>query len=127
MAGKDAVNFELVLATQRRNFHAARAARIEAPAVVAALHGLPIEVAVGKRNTAMRTGIAHSEGAAVRSAAEHERHFEEHSGGEIFAADCAAAYRGIPEIPQESWILARQRWDCRSVVRLQNCTCCFTH
>src|ERR1700676_4063929 len=42
------IHFQFVLVCQRRNFYALRRARIETPAVITALYGLPIKMAVGK-------------------------------------------------------------------------------
>src|SRR5262249_10638096 len=81
------------------------------PAVIAALHGLAVEVAVGERDATMRTGITHGERFSLGGMAEDERNFKEHRGRELGTADFIAANGGIPEVPEETcvggWILLR--------------------
>src|SRR5882724_243443 len=93
-----------MLRDEGRNLEALRAAGVETPAVITAFEDFAVKVAVGERDAAVRAGIAHGKGLAFAGASEDERDFEEHRGGQVVAADFAAAQGGIPEIPEEAWI-----------------------
>src|SRR5207302_3381962 len=59
MAGKDALDFQLVLRNERWNLNALAAACVKPPAVVAALDHVAIHAAVGQRDAPVRARIPH--------------------------------------------------------------------
>ena len=72
-ASVDAIYAQLLVCSQRRNELALAGMRFELPAMVTALHPLAVEPAMGKRHTAMWTGIMQSK----RRPLDHVRWLEE--------------------------------------------------
>jgi len=73
--GENSVDFKFVLVGERGNFQTAATARIEFPAMIAALNAPAVKAPIRKRNAAMRTGVAHGKGHTIGGAAQHQRHF----------------------------------------------------
>ena len=62
-------SISICLARQRRNLRALPAAPIKLPAVIAALHIVPIKASIRERNAAVRTRIAHGKRVSLRDLA----------------------------------------------------------
>src|SRR6185295_9241018 len=71
-------------------------ARLEAPAVIGALHLPPVETSVGKGDAAMRAGVAQREGGAVGLSSEKKGQAEEQCLRRARASHRVAAQRRIP-------------------------------
>ena len=66
-AGVDAVDFQILIGSQRRNHLALAGVGVEPPAVVAALHLLAVELAAGKRHAPVRAGVMQGKRNALAS------------------------------------------------------------
>src|SRR5579883_163368 len=104
MARENPLHFQLVLARQRWNLHAAPTACVEAPAVITAFDRGPVESAIRKWNAPVRAGIPHRKRLPLARAAQHKRNLEQHRLREFLASNFAAPQRWIPKVPQKSWI-----------------------
>ena len=127
MPRKNALHFQFVLASQRRNLNALPAACLKFPPVITALQILPIESPVRKRNAPMRTRIAHRKRFALSRAPQHQRHFQKHCRLQMVAGNFRASQRRIPEIPQKSSIAFGNSLSRRFAVRPQQTSHRFAH
>jgi len=71
--------------------------RVEAPPVIAAFDLVRIEVAAGKRHTAVRASVLQGERTALRVTPENERDFEQHGFFEPVAPDPITGQSPVPE------------------------------
>jgi hypothetical protein len=107
MPRKNALHFQFVLASQRRNFDAASAASLKFPPVITALHRLPVKSPVRKRNSPVRTRIAHRKRFPFGCASQNQRHFKQHRGRKLVARDFRASQRRIPKVPKKACVVFR--------------------
>ena len=124
---KDALHFQFVLASQRRNSHAAPAARLKFPPVITALERFPVKLSVRKWYPPVRTRIAHRKRFTVGRAPQNQRHFEQHRGRKFVARNFRASERRIPEIPQKPSITFTGGFPRRLAVCCQQSSYRFTH
>src|SRR3954468_9424483 len=96
-AGVDAVHLQLGIFRNRRDLAALSALRLEAPAVIAALHLLAVESSVGERDTTVRAAVAHRKSSTVALAPDHQRRSQQHHWLHPLAADLARTQRAVPE------------------------------
>ncbi len=88
-AGVNAVDLQLLVGGKRRNELALAGVPVEPPAVIAAFHLLAVEVTVGKRHAAVRTGVMQRERPALTIASEGQRSLEQHGLAQAVAAHLA--------------------------------------
>ena len=69
---------ERIAGDERRDLGALSTYRLETPAMVLAGDLLAVEPAVGERNPAMRTAVAHRENAAVTAPSQNQRNTQQH-------------------------------------------------
>jgi hypothetical protein len=72
----------------------------EAPAVVGAFDGFAVELAEGKRKSAVWADIAQRKGFSGGVAAEDKRDIEQHCTHKFSSPHLLAAQRGVPKAPE---------------------------
>src|SRR5215469_5931840 len=85
-----------------RNLSAGAGVHVKLPAVVGALDLLPVNGSVGERHTAMRTTVAHGEGAALLIASDDHGNTEQQRLSQLLpSAYLVAPQRRIPEVGEQ--------------------------
>ena len=96
-AGIDAIDFQRLIGSERRDQLALAVVHVELPAVIAALEIFSVEFSAVERHAAMRAGVAQGERLSLAIASDDERNFQQRRLVKLIAMNAIGGQRAIPE------------------------------